>query len=85
MQRGLDIGSTTIKIAVMDDAGNLLFQKYERHYRQIAEKILALHNELMTKSPTLHSASLAISGRGGIGIADSCGLQFVQEVFAETI
>lgn len=38
MQIGLDIGSTTIKIAVMDDAGNLLFHKYERHYSKIAEK-----------------------------------------------
>ena len=85
MQIGLDIGSTTIKIAVMDDAGNLLFHKYERHYSQIAEKILALHKELMTKFPTLHSARLAISGSGGIGVADSCGLQFVQEVFAEKI
>lgn len=80
MQIGLDIGSTTIKIAVLDDAGNLLFHKYERHYSQIAEKILALHKELMTKFPTLHSARLAISGSGGIGVADSCGLQFVQEV-----
>ena len=85
MQIGLDIGSTTIKIAVMDDAGNLLFHKYERHYSQIAEKILALHKELITKFPTLHSARLAISGSGGIGVADSCGLQFVQEVFAEKI
>ena len=85
MQIGLDIGSTTIKIAVLDDAGNLLFHKYERHYSQIAEIILALHKELMTKFPTLHSARLAISGSGGIGIADSCGLQFVQEVFAEKI
>ena len=50
MQIGLDIGSTTIKIAVLDDAGNLLFHKYERHYSQIAEKILALHKELMTNS-----------------------------------
>ena len=85
MQIGLDVGSTTIKIAVLDDAGNLIFHKYERHYSQIAEKILALHKELMTKFPTLHSARLAFSGSSGIGVADSCGLQFVQEVFAEKI
>ena len=36
MQIGLDIGSTTIKIAVLDDAGKLLFAKYQRHYSQIA-------------------------------------------------
>ena len=71
MQIGLDIGSTTIKIAVLDDAGNLLFHKYERHYSQIAEKILALHKELMTKFPTLHSARLAISGSGGVPAGSS--------------
>ena len=85
MQIGLDIGSTTIKIAVMDDAGTLLFHKYERHYSQIAAKLLALHKELMTKFPTLRRARLAISGSAGIGLADACGLQFVQEVFAEKI
>lgn len=85
MQIGLDIGSTTIKIAVMDDAGSLLFHKYERHYSQIAEKILALHKELMRTFPTLHSARLAISGSAGIGVAEACKIQFVQEVFAEKI
>ena len=85
MQIGLDIGSTTIKIAVLDDAGTLLFSKYQRHYSQIAARILELHRELMTKFPTLRTARLAISGSAGIGIADSCGIQFVQEVFAEKI
>ena len=85
MQIGLDIGSTTIKIAVLDDAGALLFSKYQRHYSQIAARILELHRELMTKFPTLRVARLAISGSAGIGIAESCGIQFVQEVFAEKI
>ena len=85
MQIGLDIGSTTIKIAVLDDAGNLLFSKYQRHYSQIAARILELHKELMAKFPTLRTARLAISGSAGIGIAESCGIQFVQEVFAEKI
>ena len=85
MQIGLDIGSTTIKLAVLDDAGTLLFSKYQRHYSQIAARILELHKELMTKFPTLRTARLAISGSAGIGIAESCGIQFVQEVFAEKI
>lgn len=85
MQIGLDIGSTTIKIAVLDDAGTLLFSKYQRHYSQIATRILELHRELMTKFPTLRTARLAISGSAGIGLAESCGIQFVQEVFAEKI
>ena len=39
----------------------------------------------MAKFPTLRTARLAISGSAGIGIAESCGIQFVQEVFAEKI
>lgn len=85
MQIGLDIGSTTIKIAVLDDAGQLQFSKYERHYSQIAEKMQQLLAELHVKMPLLKTARLAISGSAGIGIADSCGLQFVQEVFAEKV
>lgn len=85
MQIGLDIGSTTIKIAVLDDTGNLLFKKYQRHYSQIADKILELHQEVKQKFPDIHTARLAISGSAGIGIADRCGLQFIQEVFAEKI
>lgn len=85
MQIGLDIGSTTIKIAVLDDAGTLLFSKYQRHYSQIATRILELHKELLAKFPTLRKARLAISGSAGLGLAESCEIQFVQEVFAEKI
>ena len=85
MQIGLDIGSTTIKIAVLDDAGSLLFSRYERHYSQIAEKMLLLLEELRQAMPHLKTARLAISGSAGIGIADNCNLQFVQEVFAEKV
>lgn len=85
MRIGLDVGSTTIKIAALDDAGNLLYCKYQRHYSQIAKRILELHDELLQNFPGLHKAHLAISGSAGIGIADGCGLQFVQEVFAEKV
>ncbi|MBQ3540623.1 MAG: 2-hydroxyglutaryl-CoA dehydratase, partial [Phascolarctobacterium sp.] len=85
MQVGLDIGSTTIKIAVLDDAGKLLFAKYQRHYSQIAEKIQELLAELFKKFPLAQAATLAVSGSAGIGIAEDCGLQFVQEVFAEKV
>ncbi len=85
MQIGLDVGSTTIKIAALDDAGNLLYSKYQRHYSQIAKRILELHEELTQKFPELRTARMAVSGSAGIGVADGCGLQFVQEVFAEKV
>ena len=85
MQIGLDIGSTTVKIAVLDDAGKLLFSKYARHASRITETIKTILDELAAQMPWLKTARLAISGSAGIGVAESCGVQFVQEVFAEKI
>lgn len=85
MRIGVDIGSTTIKLAALSDDGQLLFSKYERHYSQIALKLLALLKELKEFSPHLSTAKVAVSGSAALGIADRCGLQFVQEVFAEKI
>ena len=36
---GIDIGSTTVKIAVLDHANNILFAEYERHYANIQETL----------------------------------------------
>ena len=85
MQIGLDIGSTTVKIAVLDDAGKLLFSKYARHASRITETIKNILEELAAEMPWLKTARLAISGSAGIGVAEGCGVQFVQEVFAEKI
>ena len=38
MKVGLDVGSTTIKCVVLDDADNLVYSTYERHYSHILEK-----------------------------------------------
>ena len=47
---GIDIGSTTVKIAVLDDNNNILFSAYERHYANIQETLRAImeraYNEL---------------------------------------
>lgn len=85
MRIGLDVGSTTVKLTVLDEQGNLLFSRYRRHYSQIAANILELHKEMKEVFPDLDTAELAISGSAGLGIAESCGLQFVQEVFAEKV
>ena len=45
---GIDIGSTTVKIAVLDAQDNLLFSDYERHYANIQETLAALIRRLMT-------------------------------------
>ena len=85
MRVGLDIGSTTIKCAVLDDFNNLVFSDYERHYSHILEKSEELLRRVYEKYIPGKVAKLAISGSAGIGMADSVGVPFVQEVFATRV
>ena len=77
---GLDIGSTTAKIVVVED-GEILFQKYERHFSQVRQKAVELTQEAerFLKGRTF---TASISGSAGLGLAKAAGLPFVQEVFA---
>ena len=77
---GIDIGSTTAKIVVVED-GSILFEKYQRHFSQVRQKTLELLEEArpFTQGKTF---TAAISGSAGLGLAESAGVPFVQEVFA---
>ena len=77
---GIDIGSTTAKIVVVD-RGAVLFEKYQRHFSQVRQKTLELLDEA---APYVgeRSFTAAISGSAGLGLAESAGGSFVQEVFA---
>jgi len=80
---GLDVGSTTIKCVVLDDADNIVYSIYERHFSHIVEKSA----ELLHRVAKEHTAraQLAISGSAGMGMADSVKVPFVQEVFATRV
>ena len=75
MKVGLDVGSTTIKCVVLDDADNLVYSTYERHYSHILEK----SEELLRRVADQHGAKadLAISGSAGMGMAESVQVPFV--------
>lgn len=77
---GIDVGSTTAKLVVIKD-GEIIHQKYERHYSEIRKKVLAM---LAEAEPLIGTASFsaAISGSAGLGIANAAGVPFVQEVYA---
>ncbi|MBQ9782925.1 MAG: 2-hydroxyglutaryl-CoA dehydratase, partial [Clostridia bacterium] len=77
---GIDIGSTTVKTVLMGD-GQILYEKYERHMSQVRAKALAMLEEMR---PTLEGKpfTVALSGSAGLGLAEACGIPFVQEVFA---
>lgn len=78
---GIDIGSTTVKIVILDKDKNILFSKYERHYANIQE---TLSIQLKKALELLGDISLSpvITGSGGLSISKHLGIPFVQEVVA---
>ncbi|MDO4522312.1 MAG: acyl-CoA dehydratase activase-related protein [Eubacteriales bacterium] len=78
---GIDIGSTTVKIAVLDEQKNLLFSDYERHFANIQETLAALLKKSNDRLGCL-SVSPVITGSGGLTLAKHLGVPFVQEVIA---
>lgn len=76
---GIDVGSTTIKAVVIKNDG-VVFCDYFRHMSQVREKLIHLLNEV--SEYTDDEVYVAISGSAGLGIAQECGIPFVQEVFA---
>ena len=78
---GIDIGSTTVKIAILDEAQNLLFSDYERHYANIQETLSDLLGRALYKLGPIY-VSPVITGSGGLTLAKNLGVPFVQEVIA---
>ena len=82
---GLDIGSTTVKCVALDENNKLLYKTYERHYSQITEKISELFKRIKNEIPGAENAYIAMSGSAGMGVADACGIDFIQEVYATRV
>ena len=85
MKVGLDVGSTTIKCVVVDDEQKITYSVYERHFSHILEKTEELLRRVAKEHLNDGKAELAISGSAGMGMADSVGVPFVQEVFATRV
>lgn len=85
MRLGLDIGSTTIKCVVLDDNNKLIYSTYERHFSQITQKIAEILGTVRQKVNGVENALVALSGSAGMGVAQSCGIEFVQEVYATRV
>lgn len=85
MRVGLDIGSTTIKCVVLDENDQVIYDTYERHGSHISEKAQELLRRLTKEQIKDGWAHLAISGSAGMGLAEGCGVPFVQEVFATRV
>ena len=82
---GIDVGSTTGKIAVYDpETKQVLFRRYVRHH---ARQVECVKNLLLEVKEAFPNASLraAFCGSGGAALADALGLPYVQEVVANAL
>ena len=78
MKIGLDVGSTTIKCVALDNADNIVYSTYERHFSHILEKSEELLRRVAGQYVPAGRAELAISGSAGLGLSESVGVPFVQ-------
>lgn len=80
---GLDIGSTTVKVILLDEHNKCIFQCYQRHFsdvRATVEDVLKQAKEAIGDMPVV----MAITGSGGLSLAEHIDVPFVQEVIACT-
>ncbi len=77
---GIDIGSTTAKLVLLEN-DTVIFQTYERHLSCVRQKTLELLEKLLPLASD-RPLRVALSGSAGLGLAQTAGIPFVQEVFA---
>lgn len=83
LRAGIDVGSTTVKLVILDEENRSLFSKYERHFSDVkaaTERVLREAQEIVQERPL----TMNITGSGGMGLADVLLIPFVQEVIACT-
>lgn len=78
---GIDIGSTTVKIAILDDDNHILFSDYTRHFANIQESLAGLLLKAREQYGNLDLSSV-ITGSGGLTLSKHLETPFVQEVIA---
>lgn len=78
---GIDIGSTTVKIAILDSKNNILFCDYERHYANIQETLSHILKKAYEQLGEMEVSPM-ITGSGGLTISKHLSIPFVQEVIA---
>ncbi len=78
---GIDIGSTTVKIAILNKEGNIIFSDYQRHYANIQETLSSIISQAYKELGDIQ-ISPVITGSGGLTLSKHLNIPFVQEVVA---
>ncbi len=77
---GIDVGSTTVKTVILD-GDEIIYNKYERHYSKVKETV-AEQLKIIREKFKGERFKIAITGSAGLGIANTSGIEFVQEVYS---
>ena len=78
---GIDIGSTTVKVALLDQDLHIIFSDYERHYANIQETLAGLLKKALNQTGPIDIIPV-ITGSGGLTLSSHLQVPFVQEVVA---
>ena len=78
---GIDIGSTTVKVALLDQEYHIIFSDYERHYANIQETLAGLLKKACAQTGPVFVMPV-ITGSGGLTLSSHLNAPFVQEVVA---
>lgn len=78
---GVDVGSTTVKMVILDEDGHIVFKDYRRHFSDVKNTVKMLFEDAraMLSNATL---KMMITGSAGLGLAESLNISFIQEVIA---
>jgi len=78
---GVDIGSTTVKVVVMDNKNKILFSAYERHFSDTKKTLIGLLTRVLSEFKN-NKFTLVFTGSGAIALSNYLEVSFVQEVIA---
>ena len=83
LRLGLDVGSTTVKIVLINKNNKILYKRYERHFSDIKNTIVKLINDCYENFSNEY-VSVTVTGSGGLSVSKWINIPFVQEVIAST-
>jgi len=78
---GIDVGSTTVKVAVLDENQQIVYSVYRRHHADVRATVLEVLREAADQFPD-QAATIGITGSGGLLLSQWLNIEFVQEVIA---
>ncbi|MGV8981364.1 acyl-CoA dehydratase activase-related protein [Clostridium sp.] len=80
---GLDVGSTTVKIVVLNQQEKIIYSKYQRHFSDIKSTIAELLSEAYSNFKECN-ITIMVTGSGGLALSKWLNIEFIQEVVAST-